>query len=380
MTEALRSNNPTDDREVPSTERTFDPIEPVASEIGDQDATLASFEIFTYPADYPLDVLVSKWRKQEIIVPTFQRHFVWPQSKASKLIDSFLRGLPVPSIFLFSDLSTNKLLVVDGHQRIKSIAYFFEGYFGSEANQRRAVFRLTGLEEGSRFEGLTYEDLRDQEPTAFAKLNNAVLRAFVIRQIHPEDDTSVYHVFERLNTGSTLLLPQEIRNCVHHGPFNDMLKEVNEYPAWRAIFGRPSADKRQRDVELILRFLALSENIGNYKKPMKNFLNRYMASKSRVGKYEILRLKNRFRATASKIRDTLGERPFHIKAGLNAAVFDCTFVAVDQNIDRIPADYARRYKQLVRQEDFLSCVTAGTTDKEIVLRRMNLAHLTISRG
>lgn len=377
MTDNLLSDNPAIDDETTSSNRSSDALEPIKSEIADHDASLTPFEIFTYPADYPLDVLVSKWQKQEIVIPTFQRRFVWPQSKASKLIDSFLRGLPVPPVFLFADINTNKLLVVDGHQRIKSIAYFYEGLFGSEANQKRTVFRLTGLDEGSPFEGLTYLELREQEPAAYTKLNNSVLRAFVIRQIHPEDDTSVYHVFERLNTGSTLLFPQEIRNCVNHGPFNDMLNEANKYPPWRSIFGRPSADKRQRDIELILRFLALTENIESYKKPMKDFLNKYMASKARANDHELRRLEHKFKKTACRVLDVLGEKPFHIRAGLNAAVFDCTFVAVDQNIDRIPLDYLERYRRLVQQEDFLNCVTAGTTDKEIILRRMDLARLAI---
>lgn len=353
------------------------PLESIESELADQESTLPSFDILTYPADYPLDVLVAKWRKREIVIPPFQRHFVWPQHKASKLIDSFLRGLPVPPIFLFADLNTNKLLVVDGHQRIKSIAYFFEGYFGSENNQRRQVFRLSGLGEDSPFERLNYKDLESQEPSAFTRLNNSVLRAFVVRQLHPEDGTSIYHVFERLNTGSTLLFPQEIRNCVEHGPFNDMLNKANLYPAWRAIFGRPDVDKRQRDVELILRFLALTENMENYKKPMKNFLNDYMAAYRSASVDELDRLYTKFTTTASTILEILGEKPFHIRAGLNAAVFDCTFVAFDQNRDQIPDDYSQRYRELVQQERFLKYVTAGTTDKEIILSRMDLARRAI---
>lgn len=349
-------------------------IEPITSELTDQEAPLDSYEILTYPADYPLEVLVAKWRKQEIVIPTFQRHFVWSQDKASRLVDSFLKGLPVPSIFLFADLTSNELLVVDGHQRIQSIAYFYEGYFGPETSRARKVFRLTGLEDASPFAGLTFQDLKHQDPSAFTKLNNSVLRAFIIRQLHPDDDTSIYHVFERLNTGSTLLFPQEIRNCVHHGPFNDMLNEVNLYPPWRAIFGRELVDKRQRDVELILRFLALTERISDYKKPMKKFLNQYMKTQRAADSHELARLAKKFKNTADKVLDVLGEKPFHIKSGLNAAVFDCTFVAVDQHIDRISENYRQRYRNLVIQEKFLKYVTSGTTDKEVLLNRMKLAH------
>ena len=64
-------------------------------------------------------------------IPPFQRNFVWKQPQASRLIESFLIGLPVPSIFLYTDRSDmNNQLVVDGQQRLRTIAYFFEGFFG----------------------------------------------------------------------------------------------------------------------------------------------------------------------------------------------------------------------------------------------------------
>ena len=98
------------------------------------------------------------------MLPDFQRAFVWSQKQSSRLIDSFLKGLPVPPIYLFKNLDSHELLVVDGHQRVQSIANFFEGHFGSETPGERQTFALTGLEEGSQYEGLTYRDMKEQEP------------------------------------------------------------------------------------------------------------------------------------------------------------------------------------------------------------------------
>ena len=350
------------------------PIDDVASEIADREATLPFYEILTYPADYTLEVLIDKWRKKEIVIPKFQRHFVWNQTQSSKLIDSFLQGLPVPSIFLYQDLTDPKLVVVDGQQRLKTIAYYFSGVFGDADDGPRREFCLTGLEEDSPFEGLSYESLGDRHPAAFAKLNNSVLRAFLIRQFDPADDTSIYHVFERLNTGGTELLPQEIRNCVHHGPFNDLLVDLNCNPAWRILFGKDSPDRRQRDVELILRFFALMTQGSTYKKPMKNFLNQFMKSHKRCDKSLLDEYRCTFENTANLILDKLGEKPFHIRrAGLNAAVFDCVFSAVAQNLDSVPDDFSERYSSLIVKSEFLECATSGTTDQDIVARRMSLA-------
>mgnify|MGYP001054902672 CR=1 FL=1 len=101
--------------------------------------------------------------------------------------------------------------------------------------------------------------------------------AFVIKQLNPGDGTSIYHVFERLNTGGTQLVSQEIRNCIYHGPFNDLLCKLNSDASWRKLFGKASPDRRQRDVELILRFLALRFSHDEYQKPMKDFLSKFMA-------------------------------------------------------------------------------------------------------
>src|SRR5437867_3136068 len=116
-------------------------IEGVQSEASDSDYSPSSYEIVTYPADFTLEVLVQKLKDKEIHVTHFQRQYVWTQKQASKLIESFLLGLPVPPIFLYAE-PDEKMLVVDGQQRLRSVAYFFEGWFGQATNGSRQEFRL----------------------------------------------------------------------------------------------------------------------------------------------------------------------------------------------------------------------------------------------
>lgn len=99
--------------------------EPIESELADHDASLRSYEVLTYPADFTLEILVGKWNKGEINIAQGQRKFVWNQTKASKLIvESFLIGLPVPSVYFYQDKDDSNFLVVDGQQRLKSIVAF----------------------------------------------------------------------------------------------------------------------------------------------------------------------------------------------------------------------------------------------------------------
>jgi Protein of unknown function DUF262 len=356
-------------------------IAQIASEEEDQESSPSSYDVLTYPADFTLEVLVTKLKGDppEIQIPGFQRRFVWTQAQASKLIESFLLGLPVPPIFVFTDASNNQQ-VVDGQQRLKSIGYFFEGYFGSEEKGRRPVFRLVGLDQKSPYLNLSYQDLEREHTSTARKLKNSVLRAFVIKQLNPDDNTSVFHVFERLNTGGTLLKGQEIRNCVYAGGFNDLLVLLNSGQEWRQLYGKKELDIRQRDIELILRFFSLFYNSASYKKPMKDFLSDFMKTnqmpdpKADAKSQKTLEeYREIFEKTATEALAALGVKPFHLTAGLNVAVFDAVLVAFARNKAAIPRDIKARYKRLIADPEFEKSITSHTTDVDAVEKRLSLA-------
>ena len=124
-----------------------------------------------------------------------------------------------------------------------------------------------------RFIGKRYKDLDVEDRR---RLDDSIIHATVIRQDQPtEDQSSIYIIFERLNTGGVNLQPQEIRVALYHGPFVGALQRLNENADWRALFG--SKVKRLKDMEMILRFFAFYYCADSYHSPMKDFLNRYMA-------------------------------------------------------------------------------------------------------
>jgi len=350
------------------------------SEVDDQESSPDSYEVITYPADFTLEGLVSKYKKGSLIIPGFQRNYVWNIKQASKLVESFLLGLPVPSIFLFTDEKNNDQLVIDGQQRLKTLVYFFDGYFGDEEQGARRVFRLTGLKSTSPYAEKTYKDLEQSDPAAFNKLNDSVLRAFIVKQITPTDNTSIYHIFERLNTGGTQLVGQEIRNCVYHGSFNDLLCELNRLPSWRKIFGSDLAHRRQKDVELILRFFAFYYDGDDYSRPLKDFMSTFMNKFKRADDEKLSEFRRIFSKTCDVVLSHLGERPFHIWSGLNVAVFDSTFVTIAKMGDAPPADLQERFMSLVSNRDFVAGVRGATADETIVAMRMSLAELILLGG
>lgn len=341
-------------------------IERIESEEDDLEEGLPVYQIRSYPSDPELETLHSRWKRGEIIIPTFQRGFVWKPSQASRLIESFLMGLPVPGIFVFVRESndggnSSEQLVIDGQQRLRTVFGFFDGELPSGR-----PFKLTGVDE--RWEGRSYEQLTPAEQTT---LLHSVLRVVNIEQREPRfGDSSIYQIFERLNTGGTTLTPQEIRNSSYHGPFNDMLISTNDDSVWRTIFGTDTPDARMRDVELIARFLALNEDLGSYAKPMRQFISNFMAKhKGESSPHQHQRV---FLDCISKVSETLGARPFHIRRGINVAVFDSVMVAFAQS-QSIPEDIRQRYENLKGHQTFVDATTGGTTDVNNVHDRVRIA-------
>lgn len=338
-------------------------IQRIRSEDKDQVKEVKRYEIKYYPADYTLQVLFDKWKKKEIRIPQFQRGYVWTTSQASKLIESFLLGLPVPGVFFYRERKTQELLVIDGQQRLKTIFSFFEG---THPNSKRK-FYLTDV--NSKWEGSMYADLTKADKI---KLNDSILRAVIVDQVNPDDNTSIYHIFERLNTGGTILKPQEVRNCLYDGLLNEALKELNNDKYWRALLGSRIPDKRMRDIELILRFLALFSESSRYRSPMKEFLSDFM-KKYRDNKSEIKAFKSIFMRTTKSIIEELGPAPFKLTAGINVAILDAVMVAFAKHLSKISPKVKQRYERLKNNQAFLDYVSDHTTDEKIVKKRIELA-------
>lgn len=325
------------------------------------------YAITSYGADFPVDGLVKRISAGDIEIPSFQRSYVWNPKQASRFIESLLLGLPVPGIFLSKEQGTQKLLVIDGQQRLRTLQYFYAGRY----QQSDKVFSLKGVQ--SKFNGLTYAQLKDEDQR---RLHDSIIHATIVKQDEPsDDDSSIYYIFERLNTGGTLLQPQEIRACIYHGKFNELLKLLNKDKAWRNIYGGVSS--RMRDQELILRFFAMFSNSANYKKPMKEFLNAYMGKNRHLEHEKESSLTKAFEQTVQLLFRVVGKNVFKPRNALNAAVFDAVMVGLAKRLARGGLKdekvVKKSYQELLGNENFMSACETGTADEENVSRRLNLA-------
>ena len=96
----------------------------------------------------------------------------------------------------------------------------------------------------------------------------------VITFTSESDDQLKFEVFERLNTGSVSLNNQELRNCVYHGPYIDLLRDLSKEEDFRYLLGLNEQEKRMGDIELVARFAAFYHvTYMKYKPPMKDFID-----------------------------------------------------------------------------------------------------------
>lgn len=349
------------------------PVEDEASE----ETVEYKFDLTFYGADYPVDGLVKRLNQKDIIIPSFdpanelafeveafQRKFIWTKAQCDRFVESLLLGLPVPGIFLVQQ-SDKRLLVLDGQQRLLTMKAFYEGLL------YKREFALKHVQ--TQFQGKTYKSLDDDERRT---LDDAIIHATVIKKTSEDQDlSSIYTLFERLNSGGTTLSPHEIRVALAPGKLMHLVRNLNETPAWRAAFGAPS--KNLKDHELILRFIALMFAPNEYTSPMKDFLTNYAQHNQNLEHDSAESIKKAFIDAIVAVTDAIGDKPFRISTALNAAIFDSVMVGIaKRQMTGSPVDsekVANAYNALLSDDNYQYAVGKATARDDQVKARLKLA-------
>ena len=338
-----------------------------------------TYQISSYGVDYPVDGLVKRLDQLDIRIPTFdpefhgdddiagfQREFMWTKPQSDRFIESLLLGFPVPGIFLVKQ-TTGVLLVLDGHQRLRTLQAYYRGVLRGEE------YRLSRTTVQEPYAGLRYEEL---DPEDRRRLDDSIIHATVLRQEDPPGDhSSIYLIFERLNAGGTNLQAQEIRVALYRGPILTLLRDLNNDPNWRELYGpRP---KRLKDHELVLRFLALYDRHKSYARPMKGFLNEYMGDRKDLTPAHSKKLAKVFAATTAAIQEGIGRQAFRPRASVNAAAVDSVMFGVAQRLRKGPITRPKSLRpalnRLLKDSRYLQAIERATADEESVAQRLSLA-------
>jgi Protein of unknown function DUF262/HNH endonuclease len=253
--------------------------------------------------DLPVETMYAWVKKGKLnLRPSFQRYFVWNNTKASRLIESLLLDIPIPVIYVAEE-KDQTYSVVDGQQRLTSICAFIDGQF---LEKEKRDFRLSSLQVMDELNGKKFKEL---SPPLQESINNASLRVIIIEsESHPDVK---FEVFERLNLGADKLNDQELRNSMYRGRYNDLLEQLTRNSYLRKVLGSKEPDKRMSDRQLILRFLAMWHKTHlHYKGPMKRFLNQEMEDHRNPSESELNRMKEAFEKSIEMAYTVFGKNAF----------------------------------------------------------------------
>ena len=358
------------------------------------------FDITSSPNDFNVRTIVDFIESGVFRIPVFQRNYVWTINRASKLIESLILGLPVPQVFLYQ-IGRNRYLVIDGQQRLMSIYFFLKTRFPlmNKRGALRKVFDETGSIPAEVFEddeffskfnlrlpgrlpqvpnelnGLNYETLGDQQ----ASLDLRTIRCVFVRQNFPQnDDSSIFEIFNRLNTGGENLTAQEIRISLYNSEFMKMVSLFNADKRWRDLIDQPETDLRMRDVEILLRGFAMLTRGSTYAPSMAKFLNKF-AKDMQDESPENVELLGRI---LSSFLDMCVGFPAGIfgtsTRKVNISVFESVFAAAceagfssgEGNVTKICES---KISMLKKDERFLDAASTRSTDTEKVQTRLRRA-------
>ena len=210
----------------------------------------------TQNIEYDLETLVKKIKKRIIkLNPDYQRNHRWDNQESSKLIESLILNIPIPTIYLSQDVDVDEEVedgvsrysVIDGQQRLTAIYGFMKN-----------TYALEGLEVLHPLNEAYYKDL---PPFLVRRLEERTIKC--LRIDSTVDPQVKYDVFERLNSGAVQLEAQELRNAVYRGKFNDLIKSLAKNEKFMKLLNinikHVSEDnkvKKMQNVEYVLRFFA----------------------------------------------------------------------------------------------------------------------------
>ncbi|PEC73674.1 MULTISPECIES: DUF262 domain-containing protein [Bacillus cereus group] len=308
----------------------------------------ADREVFIEPSYFSIFELHRKYKRGDLVLtPFYQRENVWKTPKKSKLVESVLRKIPIPSLY-FAETEDNKLEVVDGQQRLSAFFDFLD-----------KDYKLTKLPVLTQLKGMSFDKL----PQIYQrKLEDYQLHIFIInKDSHPDIR---FDIFERINEGATQLNAQELRNSMYRNGEIGFLKKLAKNKYFVSLTKGKLQVVRLKDQEAVLRFLAFYiHGYDKYNGNPTSFLN-FTLDHFPNNKNQLDEISNIFSETMQTILDVFGEKAF-IKGNsriLNMSLFDILTYSFAQ----FP-----RYQILAHKEEIAQCFNELiTTDEDFIKNKL----------
>ena len=331
--------------------------------------------------------IVSLYRDGELIInPDFQRLFRWKIGQKSKLIESLLLGIPVPSIFVF-ETEDSKWELIDGLQRISSILEFMGLLKDPDTAKELPPSSLVGTKYLPSLRNVVWQksdlvaDLTADEQIELDRgyqlaIRRARLGVEILKK--PSDNNTKYDLFQRLNAGGTAANPQELRNCivimVNRGYYN-LLKRLADNANFQVIISVTDDQvERQKHMEYATRFLVHNFIPYDGSLDVEQYIDDGIAKLATDA--EVRTAEDRFTTTFALLNRVFGNNALRrIEEGkhvgrVGLAAFECIAVGIGKSINQISSlpnaddfvrDRIQRFWQQPELTRFFAPGMRGTT-------------------
>lgn len=329
---------------------------------------------------YPMSIgeLSSLYKEGELdIHPEFQRFFRWNILQKSKLIESILLGIPIPSIFV-SQREDGVWDVVDGLQRLSTI-FEFMGLLRDENDVLIQPSTLVKTEYLPSLEGKHWEDTNANNSFTQAQRLTFKREKLDIKIVKKESDENVkYELFQRLNTLGSKLSDQEVRNCLLvmiNKPFYEWLRNLSNYQNFLDALSLPERlIEEQYNMELALRFVILRNiDVTEIKttQDLGAFITEKMIEYAGSSTFNQETEEDNFKRTFDYLNNTCGDLSFkrynEVKTRFEGkfllSAFESIAIGVSKNIDIVeqksPADFNTRLVEHWSNPDFRAKTGSG---------------------
>ncbi len=348
--------------------------------------------------DYPLDSVFVRTETRTvgevvkriegnryILDPEFQRDFVWPVQKQSKLIESCVMRIPLP-VFYVAEAKDGRIIVVDGLQRLTTFTRFLSNHLKLDG-----LSTTDGSASAHTLEGKTFAQLplNLQE-----RVQDTQLTMYILDAKAPE--RARLDIFERVNSGEPLTR-QQMRNALYSGPATAWLKAAAQSADFLSATGKSLDAKKMRDREAINRFCAfklfgwVSYRTGD----MDSFLAEGLTQLNAIGDADREALREAFDRSMSLNRRLFREHAFRkslaskdswaARSVLNISLFEVCAVTMADLPEAIDPSLVERLRtdiiDLIRNdEDFVRAITYSTNSTHPVAKRFGTMEMVIARA
>jgi len=330
--------------------------------------------------EYPIDTLLIRTEPRSVFEilrriekgsfvmnPDFQRDFIWPEDKQSRLIESVLMRIPLPVFYLAED-DQGRTIVVDGLQRLSTFQRFHQGELKLKLPDQPAL-------HGKRFAELS--------PKLQNRVEDCSLTLYIIDAKVP--DRARLDIFERVN-GGVPLTRQQMRNCLYMGAATRFLREEAHTNIFKKATGGSLRTTTMRDREFVNRFCAFQLlSLDDYRGDMDEFLAQALTKMNGQPPESLRQLSAQFRTALRNNHRVFGEHAFRKhkpdsdrRSVLNASLWDVMSTGLSRYSE--PVVEARQealraaFYRLMDDEEFIKSITYGPNDARKVRHRFGVAN------